>query len=113
MGSVRGQSEDAAASCHNEFQAKMSSTAALRYSLKSVPPEEIDTWGGSLIFIKLGVLYNGDNQVRFGRADNFSVHVKLESRITLRYVCGEVRSPIHYCATNGTHRDVTVHVVKN
>lgn len=34
MGSVRGQSEDAAASCHNEFQAKMSSTAALRYSLK-------------------------------------------------------------------------------
>ena len=51
--------------------------------------------------------------MRFGRADNFSVHVKLESRITLRYVCGDVRSPIHYCATNETHRDVTVHAVKN
>ena len=34
MGSIRGQSEDAAASCHNEFQAKLSSTSALRYSLK-------------------------------------------------------------------------------
>ena len=34
MGSIRGQREDAAASCHNEFQAKMSSTAALRYSIK-------------------------------------------------------------------------------
>ena len=79
-----------------------------------MPPEEVDTWGGSLIFIKLGVLNNGDiYQVRFGRADNFSVHVKLESLITLRYVCGEVRSPIHYCATNETHRDVTVHAVKN
>ena len=22
-----------------------------------VPPEEVDTWGGSLIFIKLGVLF--------------------------------------------------------
>ena len=34
MGSVRGSSDNEAASCHNEFQAKMSSTSTLRYSLK-------------------------------------------------------------------------------
>ena len=38
VGSVRGQggevSQDAATSCHNIFQSKMSSTSALRYSLK-------------------------------------------------------------------------------
>ena len=34
MGSVRGSSDNEAASCHNEFQAKMSSTFAVRYSLK-------------------------------------------------------------------------------
>ena len=38
VGTVRGQgeeaSQDAAASCHNIFQTKMSSTTALRYSLK-------------------------------------------------------------------------------
>ena len=36
MGSVRGSSDvnNEAASCHNKFQAKMSSTSALQYSLK-------------------------------------------------------------------------------
>ena len=34
MGSVRGSSDNEVASCHNEFQTKMSSTSTLRHSLK-------------------------------------------------------------------------------
>ena len=34
MGPVRGSSDDEAASCHNQFQSKMSSASALKYSLK-------------------------------------------------------------------------------
>ena len=39
VGSIRGSRDDEAASCHNEFQAKMSSTSALKYSLKEAKQE--------------------------------------------------------------------------